>query len=198
MGKNIVSRIDSDGQKHSIYLQTDRGSCGPATLVMAECIIKQQVLPGSEARMMAIGSKYPGSWWNGMLMRGVDGFGHLAGSTALNLYNICKEIGLPVWGARVNGENLKSGDLGPKNPAVTLVGWYGVTKNGSLGERKGGHFVVAAKFAKNGKIVFLDPWNGMLTEQSNNGNFPLTTTVGHDLSSKCYVGKIELSILMGP
>ena len=44
------------------------------------------------------------------------------------------------------------------SPALLLGGWYQQSR------RVGGHFTVAARVSRAGKVVILDPWDGSLTE----------------------------------
>lgn len=63
MAINILTRTESDGQKHSFYLQTEVESCGPAALLMVEAIVSGQPAGGTsaKAKIMAIGARYLGS-----------------------------------------------------------------------------------------------------------------------------------------
>jgi hypothetical protein len=56
------------------------------------------------------------------------------------------------------GSSIDSSRLSDTSPAIVLLGWY----NGAV--RNGGHFIVASRVASNGKIVYLDPWEGVLRE----------------------------------
>jgi hypothetical protein len=58
--------------------------------------------------------------------------------------------------------------LTPTRPAIILVGWY---PNGRA-RRQGGHFIVAAAQTRSKRIVYLDPWGGVLREVRNNGRYP--------------------------
>lgn len=69
-------------------------------------------------------------------------------------------------GLRVNhntgfgpGKKVNPNWLGTASPAIILLGWY----NGTT--RAGGHFIVATRVASNGRIVYLDPWEGRLRER---------------------------------
>lgn len=191
MKTNVIVRTDSDGEEHLVLMQAHENSCGPAAVAMAESIANGTPLSGSiEARMRAIGSKFPGSWWIGELMKGVLNF--QTGSVGNNLVKICMDIGLQIREGGWFKPPFEIKDLGPQKPAIVLVGWYAQN-----GEREGGHFIVAAKVAKNGRVVYLDPWNGMLIEHSNNGLFPLTTLVGHDFNTNGTRGIIEGYFLVG-
>lgn len=48
--------------------------------------------------------------------------------------------------------------LSDSAPAIVLLGWY------KKGKRVGGHFIVASRRTKTGKIVYLDPWEAVLSE----------------------------------
>lgn len=56
---------------------------------------------------------------------------------------------------------LARGKLGEGKPAMVVVGWLG----------GGSHAIVAARHLKDGRIVYLDPWGGHLTEQANAGSY---------------------------
>ncbi|SDE28738.1 hypothetical protein SAMN05421538_105156 [Paracoccus isoporae] len=56
--------------------------------------------------------------------------------------------------------------LSDDRPAISFLHWI------YQAHRVGGHFVVAAREARNGRIVFLEPWGGVVREVPNNGTYP--------------------------
>jgi hypothetical protein len=69
----------------------------------------------------------------------------------------------------VPGTTVDASKLSDTKPAIVLLGWY----NGT--QRNGGHFIVASRKTKAGKVVYLDPWGGELREL---GPGPLYQTTG--------------------
>jgi hypothetical protein len=63
-------------------------------------------------------------------------------------------------------KQLSLADVSFATPAIVLLGWYKRGKNGL--ERDGGHFIVAADRI-GGRVVFLDPWDGSLSEIRSTG-----------------------------
>lgn len=56
--------------------------------------------------------------------------------------------------------------LSDTTPAIVLLGWY----NGS--DRSGGHFIVASRVTRGGRVVYLDPWQGQLKELGSGPAYP--------------------------
>ena len=58
----------------------------------------------------------------------------------------------------VAGTAVDASLLSDTTPAIVLLGWY-------VGnQRNGGHFIVASRKTRSGKVVYLDPWGGVLRE----------------------------------
>jgi hypothetical protein len=56
------------------------------------------------------------------------------------------------------GTTINAPWLSDTKRAIVLLGWYNDAK------LNGGHFIVASRRTRAGKIVYLDPWNGILRE----------------------------------
>ena len=66
-------------------------------------------------------------------------------------------------------QSIETHRLGTTSPAIVLVGWYAPSPTGN--QRTGGHFIVATRQAASGRIVYLDPWGGVLREEPNNARY---------------------------
>jgi hypothetical protein len=73
-----------------------------------------------------------------------------------------------MWMARCQAKQQTFVEVSDSTPAVVLLGWYYMV-NGAL-QRNGGHFVVAVNVLGN-RIVYLDPWGGVLNEFGNNTRY---------------------------
>ncbi len=66
------------------------------------------------------------------------------------------------------GTMVNAAKLSDTTPAIILLGWYKGT------QRTGGHFIVASRKTRAGKIVYLDPWGGELRELGVGPNYQAT------------------------
>jgi hypothetical protein len=116
-----------------------------------------------EYRLKRIAANFPGSLVESDKLWAV---GKEYGSTADNIEQLLKSQNIPItakdarWLSKNNAAPvLQTSRL--QEPAMVLWGWY---LQGFPGPRSGGHFAVAARATKQGKIVILDPWDGSMTE----------------------------------
>jgi len=75
---------------------------------------------------------------------------------------------LPVRWAGLAGERIVGSKVGDGSPAIVGIYWRNNANNAWVG----GHAVVAARISSSNKVVFLDPWQGVLREVVNNGLYP--------------------------
>jgi hypothetical protein len=181
----ISTATDSEGNVYQLWAQRQANSCGVAAIWMARGIALQMSMNEGEWELA-----------NRMYYQAIAGMMPEAGppphgapqsldpdSYAANqdtMENTFASFG--VYGRQVadmlrqEGFNVRRmrarsvlGDwLTPTRPAIILVGWY---PNGRA-RRQGGHFIVAAAQTRSKRIVYLDPWGGVLREVRNNGRYP--------------------------
>lgn len=167
--RRVQTRRDSDGVEHHMLVQTEEMSCGPAAVAMLMNVLHPAPDPESLAftdmRLKAIAARYPGSMVQEDARTQSQGphSGH-QGSTSINTVDLMRDQGIlvaleqrgffftrkptAIMTARVQSR-----------PALVLWGWYDRHSN-----RNGGHFTVAARVTKAGRIVILDPIDGSLSE----------------------------------
>ena len=183
----ISLQDDSDGNTYQIWAQRQAMSCSVASIWMARGIARQMSYDESEwdlAWRMYHSAVAGMCWENGpppppapqtlspasyaadqsSMANTFASFGAFASQVA----DMLRQEGFTVSHAQNNGtaRTLDVAKLKPNRPAIVLVGWYG------SGSRGGGHFIVAARRASNGRIVYLDPWGGVLREVANNAQYP--------------------------
>lgn len=183
----ISLHTDSDSKTHQIWAQRQANSCSVASIWMARGIVRQMTMEEGEwalahrmyhtavAGMCWVdgppATPAPQTWDQGSFT--VDQSSVANTFAAMGVYghqvaNMLREEGLKVAHVTHSGTALtiNPAKLTPNKPAIVLVGWV---RNGQIA---GGHFVVAARRAFNGRIVYLDPWGGVLREIPNDGRYP--------------------------
>ncbi|HQQ78294.1 MAG TPA: hypothetical protein PLB01_13150 [Thermoanaerobaculia bacterium] len=172
---------DSSGRTYQIWKQDQLNSCGVASAWMARGIVMQMSLnedewslaqriyrqavdnalaplgvPSSSGPM----SLNPGSFANNQssMASTIANFGFYAAQLAHAL----RAQGLKVEHVGFNGQPriVTASKISISKPAIALVCWNG----------GGGHFVVVGR-ATQSLISFLDPWDGRVNEQPNNGRY---------------------------
>ncbi len=187
----IYYRADSDGVQHQLWRQRQMSSCAIASIWMARNRALQMTmaegewsiarrnygriaesLPANQTASMAPSgpmSLDPSQHGNNQNTFGnwLSNFGTFAGQVATILradglkttHKVCSNAG-PI--------TLRPNWLADDKPAIVLLGWYARGWNGT---RNGGHFIVAARKNRSGRIVFLDPWDAQIYEQANNSRY---------------------------
>lgn len=186
-------RTDSDGNMFQVWAQRQEGSCGIAAIWMAESLARQRTPEEGEWPLAKRAYQHAvrGVPWKATNpMMGPDGPQTFLASahddnndTMGNTYSrfgmsidqvstVLSAQGLTTatlsatkWPMLLSTNVLKE-----TTPAVVKVGWWVQDAKGKW-SRPGGHFVVAARRASNGRIVYLDPWGGRLFEHANNGRY---------------------------
>lgn len=188
---SVVYETDSDGVTHQLWAQRQMSSCAVASIWMARNQAKQmthaeqewdlawrmyhQVVMGMD---LAPPTPAPMSMDPGAHRNDQNTFGNmftLAGTFSRQVAQALRNDGLRVtfdtgW-RRGGGQTIDSSRLSDTTPGIVLLGWY---RNGA---RRGGHFIVASRRTSGGRIVYLDPWGGVLTEMGRgpayqvNGSF---------------------------
>lgn len=172
---------DSSGRTYQIWKQDQLNSCGVASAWMARGIAMQMSLnedewslaqriyrqavdnalaplgvPSSSGPM----SLNPRAFSNDQssMASTIANFGFYAGQLAHAL----RAQGLKVEHVGFNGQPhmVTPSKISISKPAIVLVCWNG----------GGGHFVVVGR-ATHSVISFLDPWDGRVNEQPNNGRY---------------------------
>jgi hypothetical protein len=176
---NIES--DRSGRTYQIWKQDQMNSCGVASAWMARGIVKQMSFHEDEWNLAqriyrhAIGNALAPlgvSPSSGPMTLDPRAFGQNQGSMAstianfgfyaVQLANALKAEGMKVEHVGYNGQprSVTSNKISISKPAIVLVCWNG----------GGGHFVVVGR-ATNSTVSFLDPWDGHVNEQPNDGRY---------------------------
>ena len=186
----VSLETDSEGNTYQLWAQRQANSCGVASIWMARGIARQQSIAEDEwelanrmyysaiAGMMPEGgppppgapmsldpNAYPAN--QSTMENTFASFGVFARQVATML----RQEGFKV--RHMAARSILGDWLTPTRPAIILVGWYPQSPQ----QRQGGHFIVAARQTKHGRIVYLDPWGGVLREVRNNGRYPQTGIV---------------------
>ena len=188
----IQHRTDSDGNTFQVWEQRQKASCAIAAIWMAKCMATRTTIVEGEWELAwrTFNHAVMDGNWNASGMPAPQTFadsprqGHNNQATMANMYGVYGTT-LPQVAKSLRAQSLKveivgaptmlnappvlrrldPARLGDGRPAICFVHWF-------VGEiRVGGHFVVAARQAGNGKIVFLDPWKGELFELANSGRY---------------------------
>lgn len=172
---------DSDATTFQLWRQNQMNSCGVASVWMARGIVRQMSFAEDEWDLAQ--RTYRAAVNNALAPLGVNpsgpmtldprAFGNNQKSMANTLANFgfygsqlaaaIRAEGLNVTHVGFTGRTrvLSPHLIGDGKAAIALVAWNG----------GGGHFVVAARAASNGEIVFLDPWDGQINELANTGGY---------------------------
>lgn len=172
----IHFRADSDNVTHQVWAQRQASSCAVASIWMARNQAKQ--MTDSEGEWALAWRLY------NQVVQGMDfvpdppapmsfhpGAHQNDRSTFGNMFSIAGTLMRHVSQALRNdhlrvthttsfspGTTVTASRLSDTTPAIVLLGWY------SGGRRNGGHFIVASRRTRSGRIVYLDPWGGRLRE----------------------------------
>ena len=176
---NIES--DTSGRTYQIWKQNQMNSCGVASAWMARGIVRQMSLnedewglalqlyrqaidvalaplgiPSSSGPMTLDPSAFNAN--QGSMASTIANFGFYAAQLARAL----RAEGLKVEHVGFNGQPriVTPHKISINKPAIVLVCWNG----------GGGHFVVVGR-ATNSSVSYLDPGDGHLNEQPNNGRY---------------------------
>lgn len=173
---SINYRDDSDGYTHQVWAQRQANSCAVASIWMARNQALQMTVNESEwslawrmyhrvVRGMALAPEAPGPMSLSQAHHQSDQktFGNMFANFGTYMNQVAQA--LKVDKLKVVKQTLfKRGTavdqslLSDTTPAIVLLGWYSGVKRG------GGHFIVASRKTRTGKVVFLDPWGGVLRE----------------------------------
>lgn len=166
MTTTVTSASDSDGTVFEVCKQSQSNTCGPASIFMYECLVRQASMKGGEDRIIRISNYFDG-----------NAASDAAGTDSENALSTLRHIGARVREIDEPGEDflglpkftrIKPGRIAYDRPALVLVGWY--DKYIHL-KRSGGHYVVAARFTNGGKVAFLDPFIGNVVECVNDAKY---------------------------
>lgn len=175
---------DSSGRTHQIWKQAQMNSCGVASIWMARGIALRMSFAEDEWDLAQ--RVYRNAVENALAPLGISpttgpmsldphAFARDQSSMASTVANFGFFAGQLAHALR--GEGLKVEHVGwnsqPRiivhskialaRPAIALVAWNG----------GGGHFVVVGRCTQ-GAVSFLDPWDGHVNEQANNGRYNAT------------------------
>ncbi|MEO0463053.1 MAG: hypothetical protein AAF127_07965 [Pseudomonadota bacterium] len=175
----IKSLKDSDGRHYSVWAQNQPMSCTIASLWMGRSLVHQTSFAEGEWSLaqryyyaavqnadapLGLDPKGPQSFKEGTGKQGTLAY-RLAseGFYKDEIYRALVSDGLKVEGYKKGRGplHIDKRKLSATTPALIIVDWL----NG------GRHMLVAAQLSSGGKIVYLDPWGGHLTEQDNNGSY---------------------------
>ena len=153
---------DSRGRSHYVLRQELSQSCGPACVAMSESFYKTQCMIDPEARARRLSQLYPGS------------FNPQTGTMAANLSNVLNAEGVATYAVTLV-QHSKLFDyfsyyVGNRTPTIAHIGWA----NGG-----GGHFTVCRQVDSDGRIIFLDPWYGVVeVMRANLPNYNIAGAAG--------------------
>jgi hypothetical protein len=164
-------RTDSDGVQHQIVVQELAMSCGPACAWMIESAVKRMSMAGGEARIRRLQCALTG-----------ECVSNTTGTTNSAVLAVLKATGVPVrhYAHRSPGQAQKLGALTVDtsrirvdSPALLNFAWIEINVANKTGKlvSTSGHYMVAARKSRFGKIVLLDPMGGNLWEVENDGIF---------------------------
>ena len=192
----IVLRQDSKKNTYQLWAQDQPASCAIASIWMARSQVKQQTFAETEWELawrvyqhtvvgipLALSSSSstppaPVSINPSAVSNNQSTFYNMFGSFGTFAPQVAKAVlsdGMKasfVPNPGNPGLTLNVAKLSQTTPAIVMLGWYSQQANGQW-QRNGGHFIVAADVIAN-RIVFLDPWGGVLNEVANNGKYQAT------------------------
>ena len=192
----IVHRVDSDGSYHDVWAQEQANSCAVAAIWMATRLVKQLCINEGEwdTAMRLWGHVIAGQNLAlpnaGPMSIDTSQFQNQPTNSSFeakfgNQGTFMREVRTMIGADNIRTQYYdRTGSNGPvalgldpqrvsnTRPVIMLLGWYSPTPGGGPPTRNGGHFVVAVGKARNRKMIFLDPWQGRLVEQANNGIYP--------------------------
>lgn len=176
----IFFRNDSDNITHQVWAQEQPDSCAIASIWMARNQAKQMTFKESEWALawrtyhtvIRNQNIYPAPpppmsldpiafQHDGVSNQGSFGDTFARdGSYMPQVSQALRNDGLRIKHATKwsPGATVSPAFLSNTSPAIVLLGWY----RGK--QRHGGHFIVASRKTRSGRIVYLDPWHGQLRE----------------------------------
>jgi len=182
----VVFKTDSDGVAHQVWIQEQAATCAVASIWMARNQAMQMTYAEGEWSLAwrlysQVVNNIPLFFMKpepaGMTF---DPRAHLSNQNTLgNMFSQAGTFATQVARALQNdglkttvtsfatGTTILASKITDTTPAIVLLGWY----NGPGSSRNGGHFIVASRATKSGKIVYLDPWNGQLSELGLGPNY---------------------------
>jgi hypothetical protein len=172
---------DSSGRTYQIWKQNQMNSCGVASVWMARGIARQMSVNEDEWELAQ--RTYRGAVGNALAPLGVaSNSGPMTlnpgafkkdqssmASTIANFGFYGTQLANALRGERLhvehvgfngNSHSIVPGRISISKPAIVLVSWYG----------GGGHFVVVGRCTQSA-VSFLDPWDGHVNEQANDGTY---------------------------
>lgn len=171
---------DSDKNRFQIWQQEQPESCGVAAIWMARGLVAQKSINEEEWSLaQAVYSQIVGSILQSMDKTKDDApqtydpkkqkketKAHAVANNGFRAWQLRQALltqGYACEHFYVPGEKqtIQTSKLADNRPVIALVWW-----NGGFG-----HFIVATRRASNGNIVWLDPMDGKVNEQANNGLF---------------------------
>lgn len=173
----IICRTDSDGIVHQVWAQRQAASCAVASIWMARNQALQMTVNEGEWSLawaiyqrvvqgMPLVAEAPAPMTFDPRAHQADQktFGNMFSRSGTYMDQVATALegeGLKVT-YRTSfspGTTVEHSRLSDTTPAIVLLGWYD-----GAGQRNGGHFIVASRVARSGRIVYLDPWGGQLRE----------------------------------
>ena len=176
----INIETDSHGRTYQIWKQNQMNSCGVASVWMARGIARQMSFREEEwdlaqrvyrnavtnalapLGVAASGpmSLNPGSFANNQssMASTIANFGFFAGQLAQAIRAEGLHVEHVGWTGR--SHRIVANKIAINKPAIALVAWNG----------GGGHFVVVGRCTSS-RVSFLDPWDGHVNEEPNDGNY---------------------------
>ena len=171
---------DSSGRTFQVWKQNQMNSCGIACVWMAKSIARQMSFAEDEWELAvrtfgsAVGVALAriGAQASGPMTLNPAAFSNDQSSMASSLANFgfyAGQIANILRGERLHVEHtgfdgkahsIHSHKIAYNKPAIALVAWNG----------GGGHFIVVGRATRHA-LSILDPWNGHINEQGNNGHY---------------------------
>jgi hypothetical protein len=180
----IVMRSDSDQYVHQVWAQEQANSCAVASIWMARNQALQMTVNQEEWALawqmysqvvqgMALAPQPPApmSLNPAAFPSNQNTFQNMFASFGTYMDQVARALtndGLRVTSKTsfLPGTMIETRKLSDTTPAIVLLGWY------SGGTRNGGHFIVASRVTRSGRVVFLDPWQGQLNELGTGPDYP--------------------------
>lgn len=178
----INIETDSHGRTYQIWKQDQMNSCGVASAWMARGIARRMSYAEEEWDLAQ--RLYRSAVQNALAPLGVSAAGPMSldprafprdqssmastlanfGFFAAQLAGALRAEGLRVEHLGINrtgtSRTIQANKIAIDKPAIALVYW----------NRGGGHFVVVGRCTGH-SVSFLDPWDGRVNEQGNNGRY---------------------------
>ena len=175
----INIETDSHGRTYEIWKQDQMNSCGVASAWMARGIAKQMSFAEEEWDMAQ--RVYRNAVNNALAPLGVSASGPMSldprafpqdqssmAATIANTGFYAAQLARAMRGEGLHAEHVYTGNalrivpdkIAINKPAIALVYW----------NPRGGHFIVVGRCTSSA-VSFLDPWDGRVNEQPNNGRY---------------------------